>query len=58
MADASDSKSDGGDLVWVQVPPSAVRAKTPNIAICDIWCLFLFEKRFYKLYLKKYMTFF
>ena len=36
----------------------AVRAKTPNIAICDIWCLFLFEKRFYKLYLKKYMTFF
>ena len=23
MADASDSKSDGGDLVWVQVPPSA-----------------------------------
>ena len=23
MADASDSKSDEGDLVWVQVPPSA-----------------------------------
>lgn len=22
MADASDSKSDGGNLVWVQVPPS------------------------------------
>ena len=24
MADASDSKSDGGDLVRVQVPPSAL----------------------------------
>ena len=24
MADASDSKSDGGNIVWVQVPPSAV----------------------------------
>ncbi len=23
MADASDSKSDVGDYVWVQVPPSA-----------------------------------
>ena len=23
MADAQDSKSCGGDLVWVQVPPSA-----------------------------------
>lgn len=25
MADAQDSKSCGGDLVWVQVPPSALR---------------------------------
>ena len=25
MADAQDSKSCGGDLVWVQVPPSADR---------------------------------
>ncbi len=24
MADVSDSKSDGGDLVWVQVPLSAL----------------------------------
>lgn len=24
MADAQDSKSCGGDLVWVQVPPSAL----------------------------------
>lgn len=24
MADASDSKSDGGDIVWVRLPPSAV----------------------------------
>lgn len=30
MADAQDSKSCGGDLVWVQVPPSAV-AKKPCI---------------------------
>lgn len=45
MADAQDSKSCGGDLVWVQVPPSAVWMKTSDIAICDIWCLF-FEKDF------------
>ena len=28
MADASDSKSDDGNIVWVQVPPSAVFWKT------------------------------
>ena len=27
MADAQDSKSCGGDLVWVQVPPSAALRK-------------------------------
>ena len=27
MADASDSKSDEGDLVWVQVPSPALRKK-------------------------------
>ena len=27
MADAQDSKSCGGDLVWVQVPPSALEKK-------------------------------
>ena len=27
MADASDSKSDGGDLVWVQVPSPAKIAR-------------------------------
>ena len=32
MADASDSKSDGGDLVWVQVPPSALRMVKKKIA--------------------------
>lgn len=26
MADASDSKSDGGDIVWVRLPPSAVES--------------------------------
>lgn len=29
MADASDSKSDVGDYVRVQVPPSALLTKTP-----------------------------
>ena len=34
MADAQDSKSCGGDLVWVQVPPSALneRQKNPEMA--------------------------
>ena len=27
MADAADSKSAGGDIVWVQVPPSAFEKK-------------------------------
>ena len=30
MADAQDSKSCGGDLVWVQVPPSALNGAKPN----------------------------
>lgn len=31
MADASDSKSDGGDIVWVQVPlPAAKTGFTKN----------------------------
>ena len=30
MADAQDSKSCGGDLVWVQVPPSAVEGAKPD----------------------------
>ena len=29
MADASDSKSDVGDYVWVQVPPSAPSKTIP-----------------------------
>ena len=31
MADASDSKSDGSDTVWVQVPPSAPK-NYPNLS--------------------------
>ena len=27
MADAADSKSAGGDIVWVRLPPSALRIK-------------------------------
>lgn len=30
MADAQDSKSCGGDLVWVQVPPSASKGAKQN----------------------------
>ena len=32
MADASDSKSDGGDLVWVQVPSPASKTKRGSSA--------------------------
>ena len=37
MADASDSKSDGGDLVWVQVPTSAVKT-LENILFSRAFC--------------------
>ena len=30
MADASDSKSDEGDFVWVQVPSPALDGANPN----------------------------
>ena len=30
MADASDSKSDEGDFVWVQVPSPALTGKSVN----------------------------
>lgn len=30
MVDVSDSKSDGGDTVWVQVPPQAPFSKYSN----------------------------
>ena len=30
MADAADSKSAGGDIVWVQVPPSALVLERPR----------------------------
>ena len=31
LVDASDSKSDGGDIVWVQVPPSVELNALVNI---------------------------
>ena len=39
MADASDSKSDVGDYVWVQVPSPAVS----NRKLVDSGFLFLFD---------------
>ena len=33
MADASDSKSDAGNSVWVQVPSPALRKKSRKHAI-------------------------
>ena len=34
MADALDSKSSEGNLVWVQVPPSVLQAGKGLTAIC------------------------
>lgn len=47
MADASDSKSDEGDLVWVQVPsPAYLRREIEPVwfgfhAVFDQKCLYL-----------------
>ena len=38
MADASDSKSDGSDTVWVQVPPSAPKKEQAR-ACSFFWLL-------------------
>ncbi len=41
MADVTDSKSVGGDTVWVQVPPPA-----PNKQLASRGCrLFVFENK-------------
>ena len=38
MADASDSKSDEGDLVWVQVPsPASSKGYEKDIATEKLW---------------------
>ena len=38
MADAQDSKSCGGDLVWVQVPPSAYKKDIPDKCLGYFFC--------------------
>ena len=44
MADAQDSKSCGGDFVWVQVPLSAFKnpVKSRGLAIRDIYFSYYF----------------
>ena len=41
MADASDSKSDGSDTVWVRVPPSAPTKK--DYTLCMVF-LYIYDK--------------
>ena len=45
MADASDSKSDEGDLVWVQVPSPALVKREETIDFTVV-SLFFCVKRF------------
>lgn len=53
MADASDSKSDGGNIVWVQVPFPAFffilskikKTEAPNTGTSVFLFIFLFQKR-------------
>ena len=53
MADASDSKSDEGDFVWVQVPFPAFffilskikKTEAPNTGTSVFLFIFLFQKR-------------
>ena len=40
LADASDSKSDGSDTVWVQVPPSA--PKKEQAPACSFFCSYAY----------------
>ena len=42
MADASDSKSDVGDYVWVQVPSPALFEKSRKIKIFWFFFVYLF----------------
>ena len=43
MADATDSKSVDGDIVWVQVPPPAPSVPESLLAVLDfLFCAFLF----------------
>ena len=51
MADASDSKSDEGDLVWVQVPSPAV--KTLNCVSGSFILHVLCNKQFQRSFLLK-----
>lgn len=46
MADASDSKSDGGNFVRVQVPPPAPQKKTPSVVL-PVEFLHVFSQTFF-----------
>ncbi len=46
MADASDSKSDVGDNVWVRVPPSAPNKNKTNLDEKSKFVLFFYKRLF------------
>jgi hypothetical protein len=52
MADVTDSKSVGGDTVWVQVPPPAPKQYNPNqiFPVGDGFGLFVYFEKFENTY--------
>ena len=62
MADAQDSKSCGGDLVWVQVPPSALNLfykplKSKGFSVVFSLCPVQMGQAWGKLYFISYSAF-
>ena len=51
LVDVTDSKSVGGDIVWVRVPPPAPNQYNPNLfPIGNGFGLFVFFDRYEKIY--------
>ena len=57
MADASDSKSDEGDLVWVQVPSPASFLKAVN-TVETLYLPYFFVLVCYKMCVKMFTLFY